>query len=387
MSDKIEARNTIYAHKNNVHNLNEKNQNELERIKLNHEKRKAQISNQHTEELLSARNNQHKEVIEQAAKHERVLEKMQKSIADVKDRADAKKLSISQEMEGKLAASKLRFHEKLAQEKSTQEMVMGEVNQKGNIELQRLQRQIEQKDAQLKHMGRQEAEAQKVQHQNQLSMTKQTYALKKNAAEDKYNTALNRKLKEHSTTLANEERKFQKALMDRTGNYQKEMRKAKSDGDNKKIMAKAQFEKSFKNLMQEHEKSLGDLSGKKQAIIQKLKNEIIDAYRLDVARASDPFYSTTTIEPEITETDNAYVISLPVNEADAGSVVINGHKREITLALNRRFENTRQDDGATEKVKKVETLTRTFNVDKIVDINKVEKSYADGVLSFKVAFA
>lgn len=387
MSDNMDVKSALYAHKNNVRNLNEKHQNELEKIKVNHTKSKNQLSNQHTQELINDRNNNHKEIIQQAHKHEEVLGKMRDGLEQVKETTQKREADVSQNLEKKLSHEKNRFQEKLTREKTTQELALEEMNQKANIELQRLQRQMEMKEHELKHSGKLEIENQKARANTELSMNKQTYSIKKNAAEDKYQSALRQQTKVQTDTLTSEERKFQKALLDRTGSYQQEIKKVKSDGDNKKAMAQALFEKNFRELLQKHEGELSELSGKKERIVQKMKNEITEAYSLEAGRASDPFYTTTTLDPQVEEIDNAYLIRLKVDEADAGNVTINGHERKLTLAMNRRFENVREEEGSTEKLRKVETLTKSFTVSDIVDVNKVEKSYEEGTLTFKVAKA
>lgn len=383
----VEAKTSIYAHKNSIHNLNEKHQNEIEKIKIDHNKKKAQLENQHAQALFSARNNNQMELMEQAQRHEKTLEKMRDGLQETQERARQKEEAVSKGLDQRLSAEKIRFSEKLAQEKGMQKMAVEEMNQKANIELKRLQRQMDMENARLGHKARADQDILKSSSKNKLSISKHTYLQKQHAAENKYQRALSRQSKEQANVLASEERKFQKRLKERTDSYSKEIGKVQNDGNLKKAMAKSVFEKKFRDLLNEHESTLGELAAKKETIVQNLRNEIIEAHKLDVQRASDPFYTPTSLDPKITEEDGAYVIALEVHESDAGNVNLNGHKRDLTLSLNRRYENTSNDKGAVEKIKKVETLTRNFKVEKIVDPSKTQKSYSDGVLTFRIGHA
>lgn len=387
MSDSFDVKSSIYAQKNKVHNLNEKHQNELEKIKVDHGKKKAALRHQHQENMVNVRNEQHREMLEQAHRQEKTLEKMKESLEETKKLAETKEKTVKGELDKNLEATKIRYQERMVQERSRQEMAIVEANQQANFEMDRLQRELEARESQVKRKSRADMQSHRSLAKSELSMEKNTFLTKKNATEDKYVTSLARQKKNHTDTIANEERKFQKALNARTSNYQRQLGKIRNDGDTKKELQKARFEKEFAKQIKTHEKKLADLKGKKEEIVQDLRNEIIEAYKLDKSRSIDPFYTTTTLDPKIEREGNDYLIKINVSREDAEAIRLNAHKREITLNFNRRFENTRNDDGAVENLRKIETLTRKFTVDEIVDPNKLEKSYENGILTFKLALA
>ena len=362
----------------------EKHENELEKINLTHQKRKNQLENLHDKELVTRRNDNQKQLIEQANRQERTLEKLQKSLAQTKQTAQAKEVNLLDNLDESIEHQKMRHHEQIQLARTKHDMAMDEINQKASIEINRLQRKIDAKEAELKHASGVELSQVEEQGEKKLSMTKKSYLNKKYASEDKYQRALSNQKKTYETMIAGEERKHQSELLGKTENFDKQIKKIKTDGQLKSAQEQALFEKKFNDLQQNNEKLITKLLGRKEKIIQKLRNEVLESYKLDAQKSDDPFYTVTGLEPKIEQENDHYLIHLEVDEENASEVELNGHKRELTLSLNRRFENTDDSNGAVEKVKRVETLTRSFNVDQIIDENKVEKSYQDGVLTFKV---
>ncbi|MEX0798932.1 MAG: hypothetical protein WEB87_02810 [Bacteriovoracaceae bacterium] len=387
MSDKMDVKSSLRAHKNHLRNVSEKHQNELEALKLSHQKRKAQLANQQAQDVLQIRNNNQKDLVERAHRHEKTLEKMQESLEEVKEHTQARKKNVERNFQNSLENKKGNFEEKAAMIRNKQDMVLEEVNQKANIELGRLQRQIEAKEQELKQSGRIDLSNQKEKAKTELSMDKQLYFMKKTAAEDKYHQALARQRRENDKLVANQEKKLQKELSNKSDNYDRAINKVKSDGSHKQAVTQANFEKKFQELSQKHEALLSNLENRKHNIIRNLRNEVLKAHKLDSDKSGDPFYTTTSLDPKVIENKDSYTVQLQVDPETAKDIQIDGHKRELTLSLNRRFENTRQEEGAKESVKKVETLTRSFDVEKILDVNSVEKNYENGVLSFKVKHA
>lgn len=387
MSSDIQIKSSILSQKNAIKNMNEKHQNELEKIRLAHSKRKSTLQAANREQLISEKLRGQKAVMDQAQRQEELLEKMKGSLEEVKTKTQKQKVGISKNLESEINRIKGRHEQEVAQTKATQEMVLEELNQKANIELQKLQRQIDGKSVDLKQSARLEHENIKESAQNQAALSKQSFLIKKNANEDKYQSALLRQEKNQSKILSDKEKKHQSAIANRDKTYQKELSQLKQDSKKQKIMTKALFEKKYSEMTQKNEKRLGELKARKEEIIQGLRNEITKAYKLDVGRSNDPFYTTSTLDPKVEEIDGRYQISMKMDKKDAENVFINGYKRDISISFNRRFENTRTSENATEKVNKVETLTRNFKVEKIVDMNQVQKSYQDGTLIFSVPIA
>ncbi len=387
MSDSMSIKSAHVHQRNAVKNLNEKHQNELEKIKLAHKARKQILQGQQREQLADIKIEREKDMLNEAHKSEKALEKMNKSIKVVKERTEREADKIQKSYDAQLAAIKSQYQQELSAQRSNKQLQLEDMNEQANAEMKRLRRELEAEESKIRNNAIGDKRTLKARSQSELSMNKEIYHQKKNAAEDKYLQALGRQKSENSKVLAREEKKFQKALENRTHNYQRELGRIQKDGEFKKTSAQKAFEKSFAKVLAKNEEQIAGLKSQKESIIQKLKNEIIEAHKIDANKASDPFYSPSSLDPEIKKADGHYLVSLELGEEDAKSLMLNAHKRELTLALNRRYENTLNEDGATEKVKKVETMTRKFNVDEIVDPSKIEKNYNDGVVTFKVPLA
>ncbi|MCO4755736.1 MAG: Hsp20 family protein [Bacteriovoracaceae bacterium] len=384
MSDKVAFRSALTAHKHSLHSMAEKHQNEIEKINLNHQKRKNQLENLHDQELVTRRNDNQKQLIEQAARQERTLEKLQKSLSQTKETTQAREVNLLDSLDKNIENQKMRHHEAIQIARTKHDMAMDEINQKASIEINRLQRKIDQKEAELKYASGVELSQAEEQGEQKLSMTKKSYLNKKYASEDKYQKALSIQKKNYESQIAGEERKHIAQLGGKTAHFDKQIQRIKSDGQLKSQKEQQLFEKKFQELQQNNEKLITKLLARKEKIIQKLRNEVLESHTLDAQKSDDPFYTVTSLDPVIEQEKDHYLVHLEIDEEGASEVELNGHKRDLTLSLNRRFENTDENNGAVEKVKRVETLTRSFNVDQIIDENKVEKNYNDGVLTFKI---
>lgn len=387
MSDSMNVKSAQINQRNAVRNLTEKHQNELEKIKLGHEQRKQILKDQQRDQIADIRIEHERDMLNAANKSEKALEKMREGLKVVKSKTEKKTDEIQKNYDSQIESTKSQYKQELAAQRMNRQLQLEEMNDQANAEMKRLRRKLETEESKIRNQATGDKRTLKAKSQTELSMNKEIYHQKKIAAEDKYLRALSRQKSENAKVLASEEKKFHKAMENKTSNFQREIKRIQKDGEFKKTSAQTAFEKSFAKVLAKNEEQIAGLRAKKESIIQKLKNEIIEAHKIDASKASDPFYVASSLEPDIQKADDHYVISLELSEDDAKNLMLNGHKRDLTLALNRRFENTVSEEGATEKVKKIETMTRKFNVENIIDPSKIEKSYSDGVVSFKVPIA
>ena len=367
--------------------LNEKHKNELEKVRINHTKQKNQLELSQAKELVTKRSEGHKKLIDLTHRQEKTLEKLKESMEKTKATAIKREDDVLDSIEKSVKNQKLEHHEKTQIERAKHDMAMNELHQKAQIEMNRLQREINSKKQELSHTSKLEVTHEEAIGEKKLSMTKKSYLNKKNASEDKYQRALAQQKKNYQDLITKEERKFQSEIVGKTKNFQDEIKRIKADGTLKNQKTQALFEKKFQELQKSNEALLKKLISKKSEIIQKLRNEVLETHTLDAQKVGDPFYAVTGLDPIIEKEVDHYLVKLEVSKEAASEVELNGHKRDITLSMNRRFENTSNEDSGVQKLKRVETLTKNFSVDQIINENEVEKSYKDGVLTFKVMLA
>ena len=384
---KIDHNSALSTHRKNMKALKEKHQNELEKVRINHKKQKNQLELNQAQELITKRSEGHRKLIDLTHRQEKTLEKLKESMEKTKKTAIKREADTLDSIDKNIKNQRLQHHEKLQTERTKHEMVMDELHQKAQIELNRLQREINSKKQELTQASKFEMGQAEALGEKKLSMTKKSYLNKKYASEDKYQRALSKQKENYQNLITKEERKFQAEILSKTKNFQNEIKRIKSDGTIKNQKTQALFEKKFQELQKNNEKLLKKLIAKKSEIIQNLRNEVLETHKLDSQKVGDPFYAVTGLDPIVEKGPDHYLIHLEVSEENASEMELNGHKRDITLSLNRRFENTTKEDGGQEKLKRVETLTRSFSVDQIINENEIEKSYNDGMLTFKVMLA
>lgn len=154
---------------------------------------------------------------------------------------------------------------------------------------------------------------------------------------------------------------------------------------NDKVMQNEQkdFEKKYADLKAQHQKMLHNLEVQSNAIATKIKNELKEDINKTVTKAQNPFYTLQDIDPIIQDSEKEMAISIPLAKHEVESALLQVDKRSVKITIDRKFEENSKELGI--KNKRVESITKSFDVKDILDPMKVKKSYQDGILTYIVA--
>jgi HSP20 family molecular chaperone IbpA len=154
----------------------------------------------------------------------------------------------------------------------------------------------------------------------------------------------------------------------------------------KSLVDKEQFfEKKYQTQLAQHASSNKILEDLNVKAINQLKDDVNKRQTVEMNHAKDPFFSFIDLKPQVEERPDAYVVKVKVPEYAKEEVSLTANFKEMVLSSNRRYQDVRKDEnGTTNKVNKVESLVTKIPVGQVLDPRKMEKSWAEGVMTFVV---
>jgi len=211
----------------------------------------------------------------------------------------------------------------------------------------------------------------------------------KQAKDNALNEAHKRQLAQKEQ-LVGEKRKNDKAITNTQKAFQKEFNTIRADHISKKSKMTKAHEKDYQETYAKNEYVLKNLFRKKEVMLEKLRQMLKTEAKKEVIKNKDNFYHFTDLDPkyELNEQKNGYVISMKVPEHEVKNVSLSGHRRQLKITMDRDFKYTQTDTrGAKDSINRVESYTSKIPVEYMVDAKTIQKSYTDGVLTFKIGFA
>lgn len=103
-------------------------------------------------------------------------------------------------------------------------------------------------------------------------------------------------------------------------------------------------------------------------------------------RGEDPFYRMKSLEPSIDEVANDYVIRVKLPPHEAQNLFVSGEGPYLKLSLARRFQDNAEapEGGRQTKTNSYQTVVEQIAMPAAYDAKKIERTYADGVVTIKV---
>lgn len=216
------------------------------------------------------------------------------------------------------------------------------------------------------------------------------------STEREYRATLDNDLLSHQADI-NLQRTELKKVMDKTTEQNKRLETEKIqvqtaelnylDNHQKDVLSQKQsdFKVRYENLVKEHESLLSELKTHFEADVKKMVEKNAGQKRIIANRADDQFYRVETLNPNITETEKEYRVSLAVPEHEKENVHLSVHGRGVKITLTRKFTDSVEDkDGSTNKSTRNELYSKEFPSKDILNSKLVVQKYENGVLTYKI---
>jgi HSP20 family molecular chaperone IbpA len=87
------------------------------------------------------------------------------------------------------------------------------------------------------------------------------------------------------------------------------------------------------------------------------------------------------------EGDDHYLVEVEVPSYAKNDLRLTTNNKEVVLTLNRRYQDQLENNGRTSKINKIETLSSRMPTNHFLNAKKITSTYADGVMTYKIAKA
>ena len=211
--------------------------------------------------------------------------------------------------------------------------------------------------------------------------------MQSNKNDFKFNTALQKQKKQHTKTIKEMQESHQKQIKKNETLNKDQIENLKTFGENRSKTLNERFEKKFQDQLKHNESMLSKLEKSKDKILRDFQSEMIQKAQGFKEKQGDNFYHLKEFSKKVHQDDQETIITLDIPQHLADKVQLKAQQRDITLEMLRSFEHKSNNDDSKSSISRVETLSETFSVDKILDSRKVSRSYADGKLTFKILHA
>lgn len=365
-----------------IKNLLDNNQVELEKIKLRHQKNKQELNNQNTKEILNLQGQLDQKKVIKSYENQKTLEKIKENLETVKNKTEMEKKNLIENLKAQKSNHIEQFNNQYSARSEQQKMILDDLESSFNVEIQKLDRNLKNKREEVAFNGRTKLRELESSNKGKINFEKDVFKNTKNALDDAHHGELVNQEKKHKNYLEKQEYTFQKRSTQRKNEYDKIVQSIEDDGQSRRMNKQALFEKKYKALNDNHEQVISELSKRKENIINDLKNNILQAHELNYKNTRDPFYTKITIDSQITKLPNRdFEITVNIPESEVAKLKVIAQGKEVKLNYDRSFNNQIENaDGTVDKINKVETISKKFEVDEILDSKKVFQKYQNNQL-------
>jgi hypothetical protein len=380
-----DIRDAVRNQQRDLNRLNNNHYKYRDDLKQSHKKEIEDIKLQNRKEVFELKQTHSKKIIEAQKKRDEILEGLKKQLYSTQDRIQneisrirglsveqiealkhqyaSKHQDIQEENSNTLKQNantfnniyfKLQDDIESAQRMADQEKVLrfAEINSKNQKAIEKL---ASTQDAQIKSIEKDQEE--------------QILSLKKQGTKEKAT-----KIKKHATTMTNLDKLYNDELQRTTDFKISQINNEKQN-----------FESAFKHEIDTQRKTLDDLNLRYEDVINSMKKDLAKEIKTLSEREHDSFYKVKVLTPKVEDHPTHYTVKIPAKEYEVPFYQLFGQKRELILTYTRGHEQKlSHTDGSQSHSSRSESHTQRFQVQDIVDQNKITKDFKDGVLSIKI---
>jgi HSP20 family molecular chaperone IbpA len=385
----LETHNNLVKHQKKMQGLNEKHDLELEKVKVNNTKEVNSLRNSHQVQLNSIRNQHEQKLYKQLNHNEEVLNKVKTNLDEVKQLTSKEKMALEVNHSKEMQNRKKLHEANITKENLVATYKVQDINETGNIQIQKIQREIQNQKTHLKHGNVADQQALSISHKKKMSQDQSTYQSKQSHESDKFQRALLTQKKNNVATLAGQERKQQTKLINTKNLYDQKIEKVTQDGLKNKEDKLNHFEEQSQKLHVQGEAVLKTIVGRKEKLIKGVQDSLTKQYKLGLEKADDNFYAFGKLQINIKDSPSkdGYIIEVPIAKHEAKHVELRAEQRELRLSMERKYQYEMQDDQRENKVSRIESYNSKIPVKNLIDPKTITKTYTDGMLKFQIKFA
>ena len=376
-------------HQKKLQNLIKEQKNEIEKLKINHQKNKNSVSNENARDITSLQSRNQQDRLDKIKNQEEILSKLQENLDKVKNNTDSRLDQVQTNHAKKIEDENKVFEQEIRNLKAKNALRVQEATQISNADLRRIRRNYEQEKADLKRNSSEDISQTKTSSNAKKRLEADEYRRLESKETNKFTKALRKQKVQNKSIISDNKEKLIDTVNKQEETAKNDINRIKLENNQKKISEMKTFEKNYKTLLEKNNGDLQRMVKKKDDVIQNLQREILGQKEIALTQKDDKFYSMGTLKVSVSQlSDNkGYEVKIPVNELEANNIDFKAEKRELRLSMERAHKSHVVEEGRFDSVSKIETYMSKIPVEEIINPKTIEKSYSDGVLTFKVGLA
>lgn len=370
-------RNAIAAKEGEIERLHQLYDKKVDGEKINNEKR-----------LIDVQDRNKAQLIEASATQEDKLNELKKNLIDTQERLQKERENLEKQNQAQLDNINYE-HQNQASDlfmRSRDEMMV--LNDNLNDQIKNTQFDTQQTISAIEHKNRLNIDKAAFESGLKASLAQNDEAKNLRDSETRFKQTLHQREGEHKNRLAQEQFKNQMEFKTRKRIQEDHHTAMEKHYQELLVGEKRAFEQKYATAVKQHQSILKELDSKlNHQMQQAVKSHAKDKMNIEI-KESDPFYTLETLESNIREDEKFYYLDIPAAEHEKDNYNVTTNKRNIKIRFSRSSEERLDgDNGTAQQSRRSESLTKEFNVDKILDGKKIKTAYNDGILTFKIGKA
>ncbi len=146
------------------------------------------------------------------------------------------------------------------------------------------------------------------------------------------------------------------------------------------------FETKYQTILAGQNENLKTLQDQVDHNIAKMNLHESKQKAVITEKSKDVFYQGNVVKTSVIEKQDHYLVKVPVAPHEAALVNLTGKDRNLKLSLSRMSEKeVKAEDGSINKTKRSESMVKELQVEQIINPKKIEKTYENGEVIYKIA--
>ncbi len=372
-------------HKDSLQKINEQQKKQIEALKEQHKARVANEDHEHLDRLRMIKEKNEQNVFGELERTDKVLARLQDKVIETKELTDKEIKDIKERAQADIARKEQKYTIQSQQKNLDFNENIREQNSKFEQEMKSFNTEQASKERQNIIEHKQGVAQTRQNHQHEYEELKKGFEKIQADREVKFQKALMKQRDQQLMQLRTESQSHLNKLEIMQNRFKNEMEKIMVDQQNKKQGLQKEFEKDYQGILKDQTQLVNNLDFRTKELIHDGKNMLAREKNNVMAKAGDEFYSANKLYPTYTDLGDSYDIMVKVPPHEKESVNIMTKDRLVRISLDRRFDETLEDNDFTNVSKKIETITSSFDVPEILNSRaKVSKAYLNGTLVFNV---
>lgn len=365
--------------------LAKKNEEEIKLIQENFKKQQATVRGNNMVQLKSIKAQNDKAQMDEALQIEERLKKIQEDYQNTVSKIEESKKQLQDTSQKEIKFKQIRNQTKLDQEIFRNEDAVQEMSARAQRSLDKLRfRETQDRLQMVNDFAENRSELQSIQNK---SINKQNIDFRRNtlANNNRFNRALQQQEIEFNDNFQRKESEFKRDLKQQTDEKKATLESQLKFYDNAMIEAKNTFKTNYNALKLKQQQIYDNLEVKGNQRIEEIRENTTEKIKLLESKKEDKFYHSVDLKPKINDKEDHYLISFKIPEYEQGLINLSANDRKVRVTFSRSYTDEGRDlAGMYGKTQKSESILNEFTLPEIMEPKKIEKIYAENIVTFKV---